>query len=228
MDHSKIVYLNTAYQAITGLSPFTLTINPSGISTSNKIYKIRYDYGDGTIIDKVINPDNDQDFLNTTQTYTYYLTGDIQKTFNINVHAYQFNTSLYSDYTISLDLKTPPLEKKTTNLGELSSFAYFDEVHLIGTRMFGTENEILYMFESINPNYILPVLVNWKTRPLKNIVRTIDNSYAPYKLLAPFENEFVTSIDTGTNIVTFPDVDAAPNPDYGSPNMDIYEGDGGF
>ena len=135
---------------------------------------------------------------------------------------------MYSDYTISLDLKTPPLEKKTTNLGELSSFAYFDEVHLIGTRMFGTENEILYMFESINPNYILPVLVNWKTRPLKNIVRTIDNSYAPYKLLAPFENEFVTSIDTGTNIVTFPDVDAAPNPDYGSPNMDIYEGDGGF
>ena len=226
MDHSKTVYLNTAYQAITGLSPFTLTINPSSISIPNKVYKIGYDFGDGTLIDNIINPDNDQDFLKTTQTHVYYLTGDTQKTFNINVHAYQFNTSLYNDYTISLNLKTPPLEKKTTNLSALSSFAYFDELHLVGSRMFGTENEVLYMFESINPNYILPVLVNWKARPIENIVRTIDNSYAPYKLLAPFENEFTTSIDTGTNIVTYPDVNAAPNPDYGSPNMALYEGDG--
>lgn len=226
MDHSKTVYLNTAYQAITGLSPFTLTINPSAISTSNKVYKISYNFGDGTLIDKVINPDNDQGFLNTTQTHVYYLTGDIQKTFNINVHAYQFNTSLYNDYTISLNLKTPSLEKKTTSLSALSSFAYFDELHLVGSRMFGTDNEVLYMFESINPNYVLPVMVNWKSRPLEAIVKTIDNSYAPYKLLAPFENEFTTSIDTGTNIVTYPDVNAAPNPDYGSPNMALYEGDG--
>jgi hypothetical protein len=225
MDHSKTVYLNTAYQAITGLSPFTLTINPSGISTSNKVYKIAYNFGDGTLIDRVVNPDNDQDFLKTEETYVYYLTGNIQKTFNINVHAYQFNTSLYNDYTISLNLKTPPLEKKTTSLSALSSFAYFDELHLVGSRMFGTNNEVLYMFESINPNYVLPVMVNWKSRPLEAIVKTIDNSYSPYKLLAPFENEATTSIDTGTNIVTYPDVNAAPNPDYGSPNMELYEGD---
>ncbi|NBO98572.1 MAG: LamG domain-containing protein [Proteobacteria bacterium] len=226
MDHSKTVYLNTATQAITGLSPFTLTINPSSISTSSKIYKIRYDYGDGTIIDRVLTPDNDSDFLKTLETHVFSLTGNLQKTFNVNVHAYQFNSSLYSDYTISLNLKTPPIESTTTTLSSLSSYAYFKELHLVGTRMFGTENEVLYMFESINPNYILPVLVNWKARPIENIVRTIDNSYAPYKLLAPFENEFTTSIDTGTNIVTFPDVNAAPNPDYGSPNMALYEGDG--
>ncbi len=350
MDHSKTVYLTTVNQAITGLSPFTLTINPSGISASNKIYKIRYDYGDGSIIDRVINPDNDQDFLNTEETYVYYLTGNIQKTFNIVVNAYEFNTSLYENYNITLDLKAPSVENKQItypcgypyfsgfenpsnkysiitvydwdtclfsagihdtlpgapswlvdghftvqatgeNVGividatggyawrlgntytisdivniagypviasdtqrhiygdsycgnptgeyikvELSGLngnctatstgSYFNELHLVGTRMFGTENEVLYMFESTNPNYILPVLVNWKARPIENIVKTIDNSYAPYKLLAPFENEFVTSIDTGTNIVTFPDVDAAPNPDYGSPNMALYEGDG--
>jgi hypothetical protein len=224
MDHSKTVYLNTAYQAITGLSPFILTISPSTISTSNKIYKITYDFGDGTLIERLINPDNDEVFLSTDETYVYYLTGNIQKTFNINVHEYQFNTSLYNDYTISLDLKAPPIESIATNLSGLSSSAYFDELHLVGTRMFGTENEILYMFESINPNYILPILVNWKTRPIKNIVKTIDNSYTPYKLLAPFENEFVTSINTGTNIITFPDVDAAPNPDYGSPDMTLNEG----
>lgn len=226
MDHSKTVYLTTANQAITGLSPFTLTINPSGISSSNKIYKLEYNFGDGSIIDRVLTPDNDSDFLKTLETHVFSLTGNLQKTFNINVHAYQFNTSLYNDYTISLNLKAPPIESTTTTLSTLSSYAYFGEMHLVGTRMFGTENEVLYMFESINPNYILPVLVNWKARPIENIVKTIDNSYAPYKLLAPFENEFTTSIDTGTNIVTFPDVNAAPNPDYGSPNMALYEGDG--
>jgi hypothetical protein len=226
MDHSKTVYLNTAYQAITGLSPFTLTINPSDISTSNKVYKLEYDFGDGTIVNQVLTTEDGGDPLSIQKTHVYYLTGNLQKTFNINVNAYQFNTSLYSNYKISLNLKVPFLESIVTSNSALSSTSYFDELHLVGSRMFGTDNEILYMFESINPNYILPVMVNWKSRPLETIIKTIDNSYAPYKLLAPFENEATTSIDTGTNIVTYPDVNAAPNPDYGSPDMALYEGDG--
>jgi Concanavalin A-like lectin/glucanases superfamily len=224
MSNSQTVYLNsTTSQTITGFSPFTLTINPSGIPLPGKIYKITYDFGDGTFIERDLTTDNQNFFSNKFETYVYNLTSNLQQYYNIQINAYQFNSSYYQNYNINLSLRTPPLESICLATSSVSAAAYFNELHLVGSRMFGTEDEILYMFESINPSYLLPVLVNWKARPIESIVKTVDG-YLPYKLLAPFENEATTSIETGTKIVTFPDVDAAPNPDYGNPTMKLYEG----
>ena len=82
---------------------------------------------------------------------------------------------------------------------------YFQEMHLVGTRMFGPNNDILYMFESINPNYVIPALVNWKSRPMISNPSMIPNSsYRPYRLLQPFENANIINISNGTSLLELP------------------------
>lgn len=89
--------------------------------------------------------------------------------------------------------------------GDLYYYTVDSEVHLVGSRMFGPNDDILYFFERLNPNYILPVLVNWdkKSNPVAEI--TIPPEYRPFELLAPFENEMVTSIDNGSHVYSAPD-----------------------
>lgn len=207
MKTSETVYLSSSNNNINGFTPFTLTIVPSSVPISNKIYKIEYDFGDGTKISQLLKPNSNQENpASVNQTHNYILTGEFIKDFTVIADVYQFNKSSYDRFSFIVSLSAPPMEELNTQYPENSSY-YFREVHLIGSRMFGPENEISYMFEGIGPDCFLPVVVNWKQRPVQTIIKTIKDYYRPYKLLSPFENEMVTSINTGTNIVTVP----APN-----------------
>jgi hypothetical protein len=223
MNNSKKVYLNSFSPLITGTCPYTLTLIPSGVTVNSQVYKITYDFGDGNIINDVLSPDNDP--LKNTSTNVYYLTANFDKTFNVKTYVYTLGTSFYNSYNFSLKLSVPKLEGLDT-LSQSVCSNYFNELHLVGSRMFGPNNDILYIFESITPTYLIPVSVNWKSRPLQSpILVPMKEHYRPYKLLAPFESELVNSANTGTNIVTIKPVASSPNPDYGSPDMDVYEGD---
>jgi hypothetical protein len=99
------------------------------------------------------------------------------------------------------------------------------EVHLVGSRMFGPDDDILYLFESIEPNYILPVLVNWNNKPAPAPKITIPPEYRPFKLLSPFENEAVTSIDYGSHVYSIPDGEGKYLPDPGNVDqVKVYDG----
>lgn len=92
----------------------------------------------------------------------------------------------------------------------------FSDIHLISTRMYGLSNEIIYIFEAEDPNYIsnyiLPVSVNWRSRPQNQNIESIMN-YRAYRLLEPYEDERVTSINTVTHISTVGEVSAIANID---------------
>jgi hypothetical protein len=86
-------------------------------------------------------------------------------------------------------------------------------------------DDVLYLFESIEPNYILPVLVNWDDKPAPAPKITIPPEYRPFKLLSPFENEAVTSIDYGSHVYSAPDGEGKYLPDPGNVGeIKIYDG----
>jgi hypothetical protein len=183
--------------------PYTLSITPSSYSLTNLLYQVVYDFGDGTTFtdNGVLNADGSLVF--NTQNHTYYTVGNIIG----SISFYQIGLSQPTIYPINLNLSLPSME---------GSSGYFQELHLVGTRMFGPYNDILYMFESINPNYAIPTLVNWQTRPIVNTPNISQGSYRPYRLLAPFENPNLVDINIGTNLLEFEPADPPYNPDDGN------------
>lgn len=214
MKTSETVYLNSLSAVVNGFAPFTLTIIPSSIPLTNKVYKIVYNYGDGSVENQILKPDSPEENPSfVTKTHNYILTSSFVKDFQITADFYQFNKTSFERYNFVLSLSSPSLESLNPDDFADSSY-YFKELHLIGSRMFGPENELLYMFEGIDPDCFVPLLVNWKSKPVQTIIRSIkDNYYRPYRLLSPFENERVNSINTGTEIIEVPAGDGGPNED---------------
>lgn len=208
---------------VTSTAPFELTLNPSTLNPFSKIHKIEYDFGDGFIFEQKLTLDSTK--ITKPVTHVYHLTSSFIGTFNVNVKTYLINKALPVSYGFTLRLNAPTLESISNPNTAVP--ALLDELHLIGSRMFGFNNELVYIFESINPNYTLPVSVIWNDK--KDITITTTNKELsffeivekgvgnrPYKLLAPFENEVVTSIDTDSHIISVNFGDSASaynNPD---------------
>ena len=173
---------------------------------STKVYNINYNFGDGTVVNQTLSTDLSGDPLYINQNHTYYLSNTFSSSVSAIVSYYQMGIATPSVYTISLNLTTPPMESSIYNQTTATSLSgYFQEMHLVGTRMFGPNNDILYMFESINPNYVIPALVNWKSRPMISNPSMIPNSsYRPYRLLQPFENANIINISNGTSLLELP------------------------
>lgn len=209
MAFSATVSLSSSTSiTLNGVSPFKLTIDPKNIVVPNKIYRIDYDFGDGTTDSQTLyGPENITAFeandpRNFIKAHSYSLTQDYEKIINIYVKVYQFNRTSPTIFNIILNLTVPTLEGLDGG--------FFENVNLISTRMFGPNNNLIYIFESKNPYYIIPVMVNWSSRPVEPVPPFIDISYRPYKLLAPFENEESTSIGTGGRIQIVTDTPAPP------------------
>jgi hypothetical protein len=203
MNNSQTVYLSSLNPYVSGFAPFTLTINPSGITTSSKIYKIVYNFGDEKIETSTLGIDisgNNISPLSKTISNLYAVTDSFNKTFDVNIDVYTIGNLNYDRYSFELNLLSGELESLNTLTSANNSY-YFKEMHLVGSRMFGVNDNIVYIFESINPNHLLPVMVNWKERPEVPFIPFVGNTYRPYKLLMPFENEIVTSAKTITNII---------------------------
>jgi hypothetical protein len=216
MSFSKNINNLPYYNQINGLIPFDLSINLSinnlpSFFNQNKISQIDYDFGDGFTKTQKLTLDNN--ILPTLQTHQYNFSDSFKKDLVLKIKFYQFNSNNTIDYTINLSLSAPSL----ANLSD----SYFDDINLVGTRMFGVDNNLVYIFETKNPNYLIPVMVNWNQRPETIISNTIPTPSLTrsYKMLSPFENEKVTSANNGTPIkLDIPTLPASnkPNPDNNS------------
>jgi len=180
MAYTQNIILSSVSQTINILVPCSVTIDPSPIQSSNKIIRIIYDFGDGTIINQSLIPSYIQstdpslpypnepgDPRNFKQKHDYSLFTQYKKVITINVFVYENDIDVPVVYTIVLNLSVPSLE----HIDKTSGISYFDEIHLVGSRMFGTTNNLIYFFESINPNYLLPVFVNWQSKAAPNKIK---------------------------------------------------------
>ena len=200
MFNSSSITLNPLEltQTLNRVSPFVLSINPQFTDPLSKSYKIVYDFNDGTpTITKILKatPYQKNDLLkfpyeitdprNEIVSHTFILQKETSKTFYINVKVYSVmdaiigsgETPNYSEFIITLHLQAPILDTKSI---ELSS-NFFEEIHLLNSRMFDLDNTLLYNFESSNPHYLLPTVVKWHD-PFNNLNTApflFDPEYSP-------------------------------------------------
>ena len=211
MVNTQTVSLSSSTSiSLSGIAPLQLSIVPSNIVTSNKIYRLDYDFGDGTkesvslYYDSIGGEHSPKNFGVLKQ---YNLTDAYAKSIPIKVSAYQIGQPLPTVFSINLNLYVPSLEDLGTGV--------FESFHLNSVKMFGGSDNILYIFETVNPRYLLPVLVNWNKRPITKET-VIDHFYRPYRLLSPAENEQATPIGIGGEIQTVGEDTVSGGPDYGT------------
>lgn len=182
-------------------SPIKITINPKLLNTVNKIYKIKYEFetetetqtfyylptsSDTSTLPFSAEPGDPRNFPHSS---IYSLSDEFQNTYNIIVSFYQYGEVDPRVVVYTLKLKAKDVDGK---------LGYFDEIHLISNNLFGMDNTILYMFESYNPQYLLPTIVKWQNSTNTNVIKK-DNlkrlSIKPYRLLQPYENNLQENTD---------------------------------
>jgi hypothetical protein len=183
---------------LNSFAPFTLTINPSAVNgITKKIYKIDYIFDTETVSQKYfyktpeVNPpitypypQEVGDPRNYIQSQTFFLPNVYKKDYTVSVDIYQIGIATPTNITFTLSLSAPKLDGSTN--------AMFSAVHLSYTRMFGFNNNILYILETEEPKYYIPVILNWNLRPIQPEPLIIEQGYRPYRILEPYENQAVT------------------------------------
>ena len=145
-------------------SPFTMVLSTSAYVSTNKIWKVVYNFGDGNYTEKVLtlNPNSYDPYLplntepgdprNVPVEHTYYFDDSPTKNFSVSVNFYRLGFSSPENVSFTLSLTLPKIA---------DVFASTDTIKLVGSRIFGLENQLIYLFESQNPNYLIPVLAKW-------------------------------------------------------------------
>jgi len=179
---------------VSDYAPLSLTINPSALSVSKKIYKIDYIFDDETKTQKLFYKSSTTDILpipleigdprNYKINKTFYITSTASsQTYGVSVYVYQIGVTTPTKIEFKLNLSKPKMD------GSVSG-TVFDSVELLYTRIFGVNNDILYVFETKNPCYYLPVIVNWTNKPIpENIINLQSTSRRAYTVLQPFQNK---------------------------------------
>ena len=215
LSSDYIVVASTFISAfvINNNGPTSITFNPSQLNTPNKISRIVYQFDDGsptitnsfyyspTSISTLNYPFSAElgDPRNYPVTKKFYSSKFFTQTFSVIINVYQFGVVDPLEILYTVNINAPQMDG--LNGG------YFEEMHLISTRMFGTNNDILYTFETINPNYLIPVHLNWSQNP----ETTIGNNNSsptlerPYRILQPYE---IDNLTKNSNIKLIPEKDA--------------------
>lgn len=207
VDSDFIVVASTQVYVfnIDSLGPISLTFNPSALNLPNKISHITYTFDDGTpdvnfsffysptSVETMNLPYSAEpgDPRNYTYTKKFYSTDYFTKTYTVNCLVYQFGVVDPIDIIYNVNIISPQMDGVPNG--------YFEEMHLISSRMFGPNDDILYTFETVNPNYVLPVLMNWNNVSITPVEQT-NVSFKPnrpYKILQPYEIE---DLKTNSNI----------------------------
>lgn len=166
MINRQIVSIDnsTNGSTIERFSPFTMVLSTSAYTSPNKIWKISYDFGDGHIEEKIITlepnsynsylpiPSEPGDPRNRTVENHYYFDDVTEKNFLVKVLFHIIGTDIAEEVSFTLNLNLPKIE---------DIFESSDTIKLVGSRMFGLENQLVYIFESQNPNYLIPVLARF-------------------------------------------------------------------
>lgn len=173
---STSVVLNPSYPElnVNTIAPVTLSIDPRLVSPTKKVYKIVYDFGDGSeplvkkLGGKPLESDSSLPYSseildprNFKVEHNFVLENKTEQTFIISVKVYSVISSTITDnfteYLINLKTTAPILYTPDSE----SDKSFFESIHLVSTRMFGADNTILYSFESANPQHLLPTIVKW-------------------------------------------------------------------
>lgn len=166
MINKQSIYVNNLTNGTTveTFSPCTLVINTGGYVSSDKIWKIVYSFGDGNSSEKILslNPNSYDPSLpipiepgdprNFSVENTYYFDDVVSKDFLITINFYTIGNSSPETVSFTLRLTLPKIE---------NIFESADTIKLVGSRMFGLENQLVYLFESQSPNYLIPVLARF-------------------------------------------------------------------
>lgn len=196
LNFERTINLTTSLHntTINDYAPLLLTINPSSLIVSKKIYKIEYIFDDETKVQDLFYkstttetlpfPNEIGDPRNYKCNKTFYITSTAtSQVFGISANVYQLGVTNPTKIEFKLNLNAPIMDGTNAN-------AFFDTVQLLYTRMFGVNNDILYVFESVNPNYYIPVIVNWSNKPvIEPIVDLSSKSRRAYNILKPFQNQ---------------------------------------
>jgi len=149
--------LTSVSSTVTQLAPVEINIIPN--QTLDSVYKMDYDFGDNTT-QQVILDFNNPILTNPSKiavTKQYELNPDdfpnFITSYNLRVSAYKINTSTPLIYSFTIQLQYPSL----LDLGE----GFFDTVKIVKTRYL-SDRISWVLFETSNPNYLLPVIIDWK------------------------------------------------------------------
>jgi hypothetical protein len=202
--------------------PVTITFNPSAINLPKKINRIVYEFSDGSpTIDSsfyysptsVISNNypfsaEPGDPRNFSITKTFYSSTYFTASFEVLITVYQLGITDPVGIIYNININAPQLD---------GDGGYFEEMHLISSRMFGLNDDILYTFETKNPNYVVPLQINWNKTPETIVQQTnvSKSSLRPYKILEPYEIE---NLQKNSNIKVLYEITVPsnkPNIDYG-------------
>ena len=197
---------------IDSYGPITLIFNPSALNLPRKINRIVYNFDDGTpsitnsFYYSLTSPETNNypyplepgDPRNFKVTKTFATNKYFQKTYNVYADIYQ--VGVYDPFRVLYVININAPEMDGTNP---DGSVFLEEMHLISTRMFGVNDEILYVFETKNPNYIVPFLLNWEEKTIPNVTTTnIEiKPQRSYRMLQPWEIENINS-NSNIKIIT--------------------------
>lgn len=222
--------------------PVTLTFNPSALNFSNKINRITYStsYATNYLYENNIIAQTNSFYYSPTSTETANLPyasepGDPRNftytqdflSNNYFTNVYVVTISIYQTNVVDpfvifyqVTIHAPNIDDVSVDVNGDTLSPYFQEAHLISTRMFGTNDDILYTFEALNPNYTFPVLVNWTSNQVVPVNNTnIPPTYnTPYRLLQPYEIE---NLNSNGNIKVITQVQSNNVNDNGTPKTFI-------
>ena len=149
-------------RVVSGHAPFTVRLFPHTFDLPNKFIKICYIWGDNTkqevtlfpcrasdAVDVSSFPDEPGDPRNYSVSHIY----TSPSSFNLQVCAYTLGDT--SPYVMNITVNTQlPTMLRTV----LSGFK------LVGSSMFGENDNVLYFIESTSPQYLIPILINWDNK----------------------------------------------------------------
>ena len=158
-----IVDLDSSTSSISGNAPLTLQLNPSGYDVdAGAIIKIEYSFGDGTpnVIERrkftvdspevsaYAFPSDPGDPRNKIVNHNYFpsVSGTPQ-VFQLEVSVTAANSFNPTTYTIPVSVF------KIDAINGMDE-GYFEDIHLIGSRVHGLDNNKLLVFETVNPRYV--------------------------------------------------------------------------
>ena len=151
MQNIYQLLINKAELSLNGKIPAIVKFDITAYSTAYKIYSVEYDFGDGTPLHTV--------------TYTKHSKGrnipDIDPSLKIVEHSYKkmgYYTGSIRVY--QLGKAKPDVLKFNFYFAAAGIFS----INALKTSMYGSANEMFFVFEGEFPNLIFPAICNWKRK----------------------------------------------------------------
>lgn len=181
------VNLNNSGVTVNGITPATITFDPSSLNTSKFVYKIIYNFGDGkeetVIYTKYPRYTNISsiDPLSTPITHYYEDAGS----YEVLITVYEINKPTPTVFVCNVNLTLP----------QIYNF------NLLDAAVHSSRNEVVFVLESDSPSFVVPVVANWNRKLIDEPVVIIPLP-TPTSTVTPTPTVTLTRTQTLTPSVT--------------------------